>query len=297
MNKKGLSILLAAVMTAAMATPASALIKGGGVKEKTEQAPASTKTAAGAFTGSTALSRYLYEKFSESPASLTVPVNLFSAKGTDQRFEELGDAAIEAYIQNGLTDYVENFKYSYRDGDPAITMHIDYDNKDAADRRAKSKALDQKAAQIVASVTADGMTIRQKAEALNNYVAQNVTYDFEAFRAFQAGQNVYGLQTAYAGIVEGKAICQGFARAYKLLCDKAGVPCVVLFGTTKQFGTTHAWCRVNLDGKWETVDPTNPQLAINHVGSFCIPPDVVSATLQPDGNKTLIDARAADYLA
>lgn len=301
MIQKGLSILLAAALTVTMQAPAFALLNGGGAgKEKAaqaEKAPEAGGAASGAFTGSTALSQYLYEKFSASPSELTIPISLFSSSSTAQRFEELGDAAIEAYIQNGLTDYVENFNYNYRDGDGSITMHIDYDNKDTADRQAKSKALDQKAGQIVASLVTQGMTDRQKAEALNNYVAQNVKYDFEGFRAFQAGQNVYGLQTAYAGLVEGKAICQGFARAYKLLCDKAGVPCVVLFGMTKQFGTTHAWCRVNLDGKWETVDSSNPQLAINHVGSFCIPADVVAATLQPDGSKTLIDRQAAKYLA
>lgn len=295
--------MLAMVLAASMAAPASALLSGKGeasAKKQdagSQQAAEAAQATPGAFTGSTKLAQYLYGKFSANPSTVTIPVNLFSSRETEQQFEELGDAAIEAYIQNGLTDYVVDFQYNYTSGDSNMTMSITYDNPDAGSRQSQAQALDQKANAIIASVVAPGMTQRQKAEAINNYVAQNVQYDFNGFREYQAGKNVYDLQTAYSALVGGKAICQGFARAYKLLCDKAEIPCVVIFGTTKQYGTTHAWCRVNLDGKWETVDSSNPALAINHVGSFCIPADVVGATLLPDGAKTLVDSKAGLYLS
>lgn len=326
MRKQLLAAILAAATVAGATVPAMAgdmddlikksLTKNTGTAQSTEKAaeagetkktaeagetkaaaPANPAPASGAFTGSTPLVQYLYGQFAKSPSTLSVPVKLFSAKGTQQRFDELGSAAIEAYIQNGLTDYVVDFKYSYTSGKPNITMSVIYDNKDAKSRQAQGQALDKKAAEIIASVVQPGMTEREKAQALSNYVAQNVKYDFEGFKKYQAGENVFALQTAYAGLVGGKAICQGFARAYKLLCDKAGIPCVVVFGKTKQFNTAHAWCRINLDGKWETVDTSNPQLGINHVGSFCIPADVVSSTLVADGAKTLVPSKAAEYLS
>ena len=40
------------------------------------------------------------------------------------------------------------------------------------------------------------MTEREKAQALSNYVAQNVKYDFAGFQRYQSGQNVYDQQTA-----------------------------------------------------------------------------------------------------
>jgi len=57
--------------------------------------------------------QYLYKAFSSSPSSVSVPTNLFSSQDMETRFEELGQACIEAYIQNGLTDYVTHFDYSY----------------------------------------------------------------------------------------------------------------------------------------------------------------------------------------
>lgn len=297
MKKQLFAAFLAAFLAASLAVPASALLNNSGAVNADAAAQPSQTVSSGAFTGSTPLVRYLYGKFSSNPSSISVPTNLFSSSTTQGQFDELGEAATEAYMQNGLTDYVVNFDYSYSSGSSNITMNITYDNQDTKSRQANGAALNQKAASIVSSVTSADMTARQKAEALNNYVAQNVKYDFAGFKSYQAGQNVYGLQTAYAALVGGKAICQGFASAYKLLCDKAGIPCVVIFGTTKQFNTAHAWCRVSLDGKWETVDPSNPQLNINQVGSFCIPPDVAAATLIPDVSKTLVNSKASQFFS
>lgn len=266
-------------------------------KENTQGIAVAATSVSGAFTGSTPLVQYLYKAFSTSPSSVSVPTNLFSKQDMNERFEELGQACIEAYIQNGLTDYVTNFDYSYTSqNSDIITLNLIYNNNNTESRQANFKALEQKAASIVTSVIKPEMTEREKAQALSNYVAQNIKYDFSGFQRYQSGQNVYEQQTAYAGLVSGSAICQGFARAYKLLCDKAGIPCIVVFGTTKQFGTSHAWNRIKLDGKWETVDTSNPQLAINHVGNFCIPEDVVKSTLSPEGQKTMVANQAANYI-
>lgn len=297
MKKQLFCIMIAAVTLSSMAAPSFALIKGEARSIQTNNVSDVQTATAGAFTGSTPLVQYLYGQFSANPSTLSIPVTLFTNQGTEQRFDELGRAAIEAYIQNGLTDYVVDFQYNYTSGDPNITMNIIYHNQDASSRQAQAQALDQKANEIIAATIKPEMTLRQKAQALNNYVAQNIRYDFKGFQEFQAGKNVYHLQTAYAGIVGGQAICQGFARSYKLLCDKAGIPCVVIFGTTKQYGTTHAWNRIQLDGKWETVDTSNPALAINHVGSFCIPAETVNATLAPDATKTLMAETASIYLS
>lgn len=312
MKMQWIAGLMAAVMVASVPVCAedavSAALKKSLTKQKVETTQQTNKgntqetavaaaLGSGAFTGSTPLVQYLYQAFSTSPSSVSVPTKLFSNQDMNGRFEELGQACIEAYIQNGLTDYVINFDYSYTSQNPnIITLNLVYNNSNAESRQANFKALDQKAASIVASVTKPEMTEREKAQALSNYVAQNVKYDFASFQRYQSGQNVYEQQTAYAGLVSGSAICQGFSQAYKLLCDKAGIPCIVVFGTTKQFGTAHAWNRIKLDGKWETVDTSNPQLVINRIGSFCIPEDVVKSTLSPEAQKTIVASQAANYI-
>lgn len=296
-----LTILTVAMVSLIQVNPLAANLNQPSEKGK-EQSTQQTKKVAkqvntqDIFTGSTPLVQYLYSEFSSSPSVLYVPVQLFSSYETEARFEELGQAAIEAYIQNGLTDFVEDFQYQYTDGDSNITMQISYANKDEKNRATQGDKLGQTAEAILEAVLQTGMSTRAMAEALSNYVAQNVLYDFNGFSQYQAGKNVDELQTSYAALVGRKAICQGFARGYKLLCDKAGIPCVVIFGKTKQFNTAHAWNRIYLDGKWETVDTSNPQLVINRVGSFCIPKATVDVTLAPDGSKTFVHGKAANYL-
>ena len=56
-----------------------------------------------------------------------------------------------------------------------------------------------------------------------------------------------------------KCVCEGFARAYKYLCDKSGIPCFMVVGFGRNnIGITesHAWNMVKLDGKCYHVDVT-----------------------------------------
>ena len=55
-------------------------------------------------------------------------------------------------------------------------------------------------------------------------------------------------------------VCEGYARAFKVLCDRLGIPCVLTEGYA-QTGLTakkelHMWNYVKLDGKWYAVDVT-----------------------------------------
>lgn len=63
---------------------------------------------------------------------------------------------------------------------------------------------------------------------------------------------------AVGPLVEGKAVCDGYAKAFKYACDKKGIPCLIVTGTaTNNLGDkgTHAWNYVKMeDGKWYQVD-------------------------------------------
>ncbi len=62
------------------------------------------------------------------------------------------------------------------------------------------------------------------------------------------------LYTAYGALVNGQAVCEGYAKAYAVLCRKIGLSCRTVSGTSK--GVGHLWNMVKLDGKWYHVDVT-----------------------------------------
>lgn len=54
-------------------------------------------------------------------------------------------------------------------------------------------------------------------------------------------------------------VCEGYAKAFKLLCDGAGIPCVIIPGdgiSATEGRAAHMWCAVMLDEKWYGVDVT-----------------------------------------
>ena len=60
--------------------------------------------------------------------------------------------------------------------------------------------------------------------------------------------------TAYGALVNGVAVCEGYSRAMQLLCDKAGIPCTVIYGKSEGIG--HMWNIINPGDGWYHLDVT-----------------------------------------
>ncbi len=84
---------------------------------------------------------------------------------------------------------------------------------------------------------------------LHDRLAQTVDYEATEYD-----------QTAYGALVEGKAVCAGYARAYQLLLHKVGIPGWYVRGSSKSVDTgetvNHGWNLVSIDGKWYYTDVT-----------------------------------------
>ena len=118
-----------------------------------------------------------------------------------------------------------------------------------------------KTSEIVAAVVRDGMSDREKALALNDWITQNAAYDDAAFAAKDVeyatvvrNPQYRNAWTAYGILIDGTAVCAGYAKAYKMLSDAAGLKTVYVTGVAG--GGGHAWNKTFMDGKWQVVDPT-----------------------------------------
>ncbi len=84
---------------------------------------------------------------------------------------------------------------------------------------------------------------------LHDTVIDTVTYNFT-----QNDQNAYG------ALVEGKAVCNGYTRAYQHLMKKVGIPAWYIGGSsinpTTNESDSHAWNIVKLNGNWYHTDVT-----------------------------------------
>ena len=67
-------------------------------------------------------------------------------------------------------------------------------------------------------------------------------------------------QNAYGALVEGKAVCAGYSKAYQYLLNRVGITAWCVYGTSINPAThleeSHEWNLVSIDGKWYYSDVT-----------------------------------------
>ncbi len=94
---------------------------------------------------------------------------------------------------------------------------------------------------------AEGLpTSMEKALVLHDAIALSCEYDEAA-----ADTEVFPFN-AYGCLVDKKAVCQGYALAYKDLLDRLGIDCIVVASEEMN----HAWNMIKLDTSWYHVDIT-----------------------------------------
>lgn len=96
---------------------------------------------------------------------------------------------------------------------------------------------------------------------LYEIIAKNCVYDYEAV----TNHNKWQSFSAYGALVDGKAVCEGYARAMQLLSSYSGLHCMLLTGNSN--GTAHMWNVIKINGNWYHLDITwgdNEPIVYNH---------------------------------
>lgn len=98
--------------------------------------------------------------------------------------------------------------------------------------------------------------IRQLNKVLTEQNEYNTTVDLNSI-----GNEPHECLSALEGRVgKNGPVCDGYSRAFKVLCDKLGIPCVLENGyakpSAKSSGTFHMWTSVQIGGSWYGADVT-----------------------------------------
>lgn len=105
-----------------------------------------------------------------------------------------------------------------------------------------NRAAEAAANEIMLGVT-DEMTTYDKLKYFHDYLITHCESDSEDAYA----------NTIYGALVRGKALCEGYAKSFSYLCNKAGIENIIVTGETD---TAHMWNMVKIDGNWYHVDVT-----------------------------------------
>ena len=99
-----------------------------------------------------------------------------------------------------------------------------------------------------------GMSEYQRELYIHDYIVENCEYDTKAAQSADINTKRSDIYESYGAIVKNIAVCEGYSRAFQMLCHAVGIRCINLIGTSE--GVLHMWSAVELDGDWYYVDTT-----------------------------------------
>lgn len=102
---------------------------------------------------------------------------------------------------------------------------------------------------------------------VHDWLIATTNYDFELYKSYQSGNADYADNPAFfidGVLLNGKAVCDGLARAFNFLCAMEGMQCMRVTGSFSS--APHAWNKVKVGGQWYNVDVTSDAVNYNVSG-------------------------------
>jgi hypothetical protein len=136
--------------------------------------------------------------------------------------------------------------------------------------------------ELAQKLTSPYKTDFEKTRAVFSWIAQHITYEDKTNKMPVKNNRSSGMNeinynsdtsktltplnelVAADVIKKGSALCYGYSRLFKCLCDQAGIRCEIINGYARgdinrignNFRTNHSWNAVQLDSNWYLVDVT-----------------------------------------
>jgi len=156
----------------------------------------------------------------------------------------------------GVEDFISSWKYVSNGTTFTLTMGYRYTKTEFQTMKQHADDTLYKARHLVAGFIRPGMTDYDKELVIHNYIVNHTRYDYANY---QTGTIPTASFTAYGCLVLGKAVCQGYSEAFKLMSDLAALECIVVEGESQASGSGwegHAWNIVKVGGNYYHVDST-----------------------------------------
>ncbi len=156
------------------------------------------------------------------------------------------------YLLWSVSDYKASASFSVSGTTYYVTITYTFTYYTTAEQEA---ALTAKLKTVMESLNLDSKCDYQKVVAIHDYICNNVTYDYTYLN-----DETYTLKyTAYAALINGTAVCQGYAALFYRMALMAGLDVRYISGTaTNNAGETgaHGWNIVKIGNNYYNIDTT-----------------------------------------
>lgn len=121
------------------------------------------------------------------------------------------------------------------------------------------------AEEINKHILTDNMTELEKIAAIHNWILFNTEFDSQTASTATAitNENIWAF-CADGVFTRGRAVCSGYAAAFKIMCQDAGIPCFSINSNVKN----HTWNVVYYDGAWRFIDVSSESRFADDLGIY-----------------------------
>lgn len=179
----------------------------------------------------------IYNALKDLKSEVYMPTKLSSDEIFDIRNEVLEDNPEFFYLDYSNSRYWSNGKLEFNYIGTKENI------------KAMSSEVEIKADMIISKIIKPGMSEAKKELAIHDYIVANTRYDvknYENDTIPRSSHNVDGV------LLDGVAVCEGYAKTFKLLLERVGIESIVVVGPK----INHAWNIVKIDGEYYHVDVT-----------------------------------------
>lgn len=189
---------------------------------------------------------YAYDQLVSGIGASESEISVYN--GTDVITKDEVATALDAYMRDHTEHFWIGNSYGISYNSKTIlSMSPSYLMSGTELEKAK-EAFDAAVSEMLSGIT-PAMSEYEREKLLHDRLAAKVTYT--------GADNAHN---AYGALVEGKAVCEGYAEAYQYLLQCAGLQSFIAIGTSENPATGkpegHAWNVVRVDGSYYHVDLT-----------------------------------------
>ncbi|MGN1320080.1 MAG: transglutaminase domain-containing protein, partial [Acutalibacteraceae bacterium] len=181
-------------------------------------------------------------------AAEQMTTGLFSLDAVSSKEDRITDIAIAFRALSSDNPQIFWLPSSYITSPDGSKLAFSYKNLDYTFTAEKKLRAEQKVNDVVGRLTAQAQKLNSDFEKelfFHNWLCENVSYSNDGT------DDVY---TVYGALINGVAVCEGYARAMQLLCDRVGIPCTVIYGFLNGIG--HMWNIIDPGDGWYHLDVT-----------------------------------------
>lgn len=164
-----------------------------------------------------------------------------------QIFAYTSDAQEGDYLRDNCLSYSYSYSTSTVSGNRVLKYKYIFEYKTTYEQE---QVVSKNVSQILSHLSLSGLSNYEKAEKIYDYIVKNVSYDYQHY----LDSSYIPQFTAYAALVDKKAVCEGYSLLFYRIAVEAGITCRIVSG--KVGNSAHGWNLLKLDDLYYCIDTT-----------------------------------------